>query len=302
MTRAEALRRACLDAGGALIITGHDRADVDSVLSCVLLQRLLCWWGMDAQIRLSGADKQVRRVLPQFMIDVQALCGEIDPQKSVVLADHHAPQHPCRVVACVDHHPTDFMPQYPFVWIEPCGACAYMVLRLMQEAGMPQSDEDTRLAVLALYLDSIALRSAKIAPHEAAFARSEAARLGMDIRLLEREGMGLRDMSLPAQELAMTGKKVYTFGKRTVVSTYVQTDEMTPQRLDAILDAVRDALRREGADLWVFLYHDPVAMRTVQYDLTAQGGMQVMEYSYLASRGRDVMPRIERRMRQEGSA
>ena len=302
MKKAEEFRRACLEVGAKLLLTGHDCADVDSVISCVLLQKLLRWWGIDAQICLESADRQVRRVLPRFGIDADGLCGEIREQDCVVLADHHVPQHACRVIACVDHHPTDYMPDYPFVWIEPCGACAHMALRLMREAGMPVGDEEIRLAVLALYLDTIALRSAKIMPHEAAFARSEAARLGMDINMLEREGLGLRDMTLPARELAMTGKKVYAFDGRTVISTYVQTNEMTDERLEAILEAARAALLLAGADRWVFLHHDPIAMCTTQYDLTPGGGTRVYRYDYLASRGRDVMPRVEREMRMEGGA
>jgi len=175
-----------------------------------------------------------------------------------------------------------------------------MVLHMMRQAGVPVQEEDERLAITALYLDTIALKSAKISREEAAWGEREAKRLGLDIDWLRREGMGLRDMTLPDEELAMLGKKVYLFGQRRVLSTYIQTDAMTMPRLEGILGVLREKLAGERADLWVYLVHDPVRMRSTEYDLTPDGGVRVTEYGYLASRGKDVMPRVEREMRKAG--
>ena len=108
------------------------------------------------------------------------------------------------------------------------------------------------------------------------------------------------DMRLPARELAMLGKKVYIFGTKRVLSTYVQTDAMTQEKLDAILDVLREEIVRERADLWVFLWHDPVRLRSTEVDLTPDGTVRTIPYDYLASRGRDVMPRVEHEMRKDG--
>lgn len=287
-------------ARGRLVITGHDRADVDSVASCVLMQRLFAAWGIESEIVLYAPDRQSRRVMAHFGIDAAALEGDTTPEDALILVDHHQPTCAGQVVACVDHHPTDYPPDFAFVQIGDSGACAVMVLRLMQEAGVPVTPEDERLAVTALYLDTIALKSAKISPEEAAWGEAQAARLGLDEDWLRREGMGLMDMRLPARELAMLGRKVYTFGAKRVLSTYVQTDAMTPEKLEEILAVLRGEIVRERADLWVFLWHDPVRLRSTEVDLTPDGTVRTISYDYLASRGRDVMPRVEREMRKDG--
>lgn len=288
---------------GRLVITGHDCADVDSVASCALMQRLLSVWGIPAQIVLNTrADGQARRVMPRFGVEPDSLTGEIRPEDGLILVDHHQASCPGRMLAIVDHHPTDYPPSCPFVLIEPAGACAAMVLRLMQEAGVPVSAQDERLAVTALYLDTIALRSAKIPPAEADWGRAQAARLGLDEAWLCREGMGLRDMRLPARELALLGRKVYDFGGRRVLSTYVQTDAMTQEKLGEILAVLREETLRERAALWVFLVHDPIAMRSTQYNITPDGQVRTLPYPFLASRGKDVMPQVEREMRKAGEA
>ena len=105
-------------------------------------------------------------------------------------------------------------------------------------------------------------------------------------------------MSLPPEELAMTGRKEYDFGGRRVVSTYVQTDAMTQSLLNAILKALHAQLRLSGADLWVFLVHDPLAMRSTRYDVAPDGRVTVTEYGMLASRGKTVMPEVERMLRE----
>jgi len=295
------LYKLCKDAAkiGRIVITGHDRADVDSAAGCVLMKRLLDRWSIPCSIVLHEPDKQSRRVMARFGIDAAALEGGTNETDFLILVDHHQSAHPGHVLACVDHHPTDYPPAYPFVRIEDCGACAVMALRLMQEAGVPVTQEDERLAICALYLDTIALRSAKISRDEAAWGEAQAKRLGLDEDWLRREGMGLRDMSLPDRDLALLGKKVYTFGGKRVLSTYIQTDGMTEARLDKILDILREEMEKEGADLWVYLVHDPMRMRSSEYDLLPDGSVKTIEYDYLASRGKDVMPRIERDMRKE---
>jgi len=299
--RTKILRALCADAArrGNIVITGHDRADVDSAASCVLMQRLLDSWRIPCEIVLCEPDKQSRRVMARFGVHVDALEGETRDGDQLILVDHHQSAHAGTVIACVDHHPTDYPPEYPYVQLEASGACAVMVLRLMQEAGVSVTPEDERLAITALYLDTIALKSAKITKEEAGWGERDARRLALDEDWLKREGMGLRDMSLPARELAMLGRKVYSFGERRVLSTYVQTDALTKEKLDAILGVLRGEIVREQADLWVYLHHDPVRMRSTEYDVTPDGQINVIAYDFLASRGKDVMPRVERAMRKE---
>ena len=297
--RTQRLLALCRAAAGRtrLVITGHDRADTDAALSCVLMRELLARAGIAAQIALTAPDAQAGRVLSRFGMDAGALCGDIRETDALVLCDHHRPEHAGHVVACVDHHPTDYPPDYPYTQIEAAGACAVLVLRLFEEAGLDPGARCTEMAVTALYLDTVALRSAKLPPAEGRWARETAARLHMDTAWLTREGLHLQDMSLPARELARTGEKRYDFSGKTVISTCVQTDAMTPERLCAILAEVRAALAQSGAALWVFLHHDPVAGFTMEYDLWPDGRMETLRYGFVASRGKNVMPRVERMMR-----
>jgi len=298
--RTEKLRRLlkAAEKQGRVVITGHDNPDVDSAAACVLMQRLLARMGVLSQIVLpTRADGQSRRVMPRFGVNPDDYIGQTQESDALVLVDHHQPLHPGRVIACVDHHPTDYPPDAPYVQIEPCGACAVMALRLMEEAGVPVTKEDRMLAVTALYLDTIALRSTKIPPQEAQWGRQQAAQLGLDEGWLNAEGMRLRDMNAPAEELAMLGKKTYDFDGRRVISTYVQTHGIMPEKLEEILCVIRSTLKKESADMWVFLVHDPVAGDSVEYDITPDGAVNEYRYGVLASRGKDVMPRVERMMR-----
>ena len=296
--------RAALEAGaqrGRLAITGHDAPDVDSCAACAMLAELAAFWRIPAQIVLpTRADEQARRVLPRFGLHPDEWRGALTAADALVLADHHAPLHPGQVVAVIDHHPTLCLPEALFVCIEPAGACAAMVYRLMIAAGMEPDARWEALAVTALYLDTMALRNAKIPTQEAAWARETAARLQMDTPWLEQEGLGLEDMSRPAAELARLSLKRYEFAGVRVLSSYVQTDAMTQERLGSILREVRGALLESGAALWVFLHQDPVAMRTTEFDLFADGRERRIDYDFLASRGKNVMPRVERELMAGG--
>ena len=295
--RTQTLRALLEQAKGRIVVTGHDGADVDSVISCLLVRRLLAGWNILCDIALHAPDGQVRRVMKGFGVDASALEGETKEDDCLILVDHHQSTRPGSVIACIDHHPTDYLPDYPYVQIENGGACAVMALHLMREAGVSVTPEDERLAITALYLDTIALKSTKVTKEEAAWGEREAKRLGLDEDWLRREGMGLMDMSLPAEKLAMLGRKRFAYGEKIVLSSYVQTDAMTKEKLDAILAVLREELAREQADLWVFLVHDPVQMRSMQVNVRPDGTQEMIQYDFLASRGKDVMPRVERMMR-----
>ena len=169
----------------------------------------------------------------------------------------------------------------------------------MEAAGMELTKEQRKLVVLAMYLDTIALRSSKISIDERRWAREEAARLGMDEAWLIREGMDLADMTLPPETLAMMGLKRYDFAGLSVCSTYVQTDAMTPAVLDAVLGVLRAEIVRKGVQRWVFLVHNPCLERTDRYDLFPGGGIRATHYDFLASRGKVIMPDVERQMTEE---
>ena len=132
--------RTALEAGaqrGRLAITGHDAPDVDSCAACAMLSELAAFWHIPAQIVLpTRADEQARRVLPRFGLHPDNWRGELTAADTLALVDHHAQLHPGKVVAVIDHHPTLCPPDAPFVFIEPAGACAAMVYRLMIAAGM----------------------------------------------------------------------------------------------------------------------------------------------------------------------
>lgn len=292
-----ALRRAA--AQGELVITGHDAPDVDSCLSCAMLLELARFWGIPARIALpTPPDEAAMRVLPRLGLDPAPWRGSIGGDDLLALVDHHQPLHGGRLAAVIDHHPTDYPPQAPFVFISSSGACAMMLYRLINAAGMPDEGQRfERMAVTALYLDTMALRSAKIPQEEADWAKARAAVLHMDVDWLTQEGLGLEDMGRPARELARLSLKTYDFGGARVCSSYVQTDAMTEEKLKEILAEVRAALEESGAARWVFLVQDPVRGRTEEYDLTADGETQHIGYDFLASRGKNIMPRVEREIR-----
>lgn len=285
---------------GRLVITGHDEPDTDSVASCVLMRALLSHWGVQAQIVLpTFAEAQAKRVMQRLGVDVLPMYAQTEATDQLVLVDHHSALHPGHVVICVDHHPTACRVEGEYVQIAPCGACAFQVYRLMERAGMKPEAALKRLAVAALYLDTVALRSEKISAQEAQWAREGAAHLGMDVQWLTAEGLQMDDLTQPPEALAMTGKKAYDFGGRRVVSTCVQTDAMTPALLGRILAVLRTAVQESGACLWVYLVHDPVNLRSVRYDITPDGRVAVTRYDTLVSRGKTVMPQVEQSLRQE---
>lgn len=281
--------------GSTIIVTGHDSPDVDSLVSCVLFADLCAFWHMPVRIVLpTQADEQANRVMPRFGMMPNTLRGIIAEQAPLVLVDHHVPLHGGRTIAVIDHHPTLNMPDATFVCIEPCGACALVMLRLMEEAGMKLTTEQTTLAVTALYMDTLALRSSKISRAEILWAQKQVGLLGLDEAWLTREGLDLQDTTRPLRELVLHGMKVYRFSDQLVISSYVQMNKRSKALVNRLLCAVKKELCAKCATLWVFLVHDPFSGCTDEYDVKPDGSVREVQYDRLISRGQDVMPRVEK--------
>lgn len=281
-----------------IVITGHTNPDADSLISSWLLADFLRWQGYDCRIYVAEVtEREGLRAAEHLGLDWTG-CRTLPEEDEVLfLVDHHVPAFDRPVVGCIDHHPCQERYDYPIYQNLRASSTARIIFRLMEEAGMPLTKHHRELAASSVWLDTQAMKSSKFCPEDGPWVLAETEALGLDKDWLEREGLGLMDLTLPMEELVVIGMKKYTIAGKSVWSGGLRCHPLTEDVMARAI-AVSEGMRRDnGVDLWLVLMSDPVAGRTEEADLTDSG---VVRYSYprLMSRSMDIMPRVERELNE----
>ena len=295
-----ALRDLCLGAireGDSVAVTGHDMPDCDSVISAVMLCRLLGALGVQAAVKFgTRPDPLTERDMKKLGI-FEGICFDgFDEHDALVLVDHHQTFYKNRVLACVDHHTTPPEPNFDLNLVRKASSCGRMVFDMACAVDLAD-DETERLAVYSVYLDTQSTLAPKFVKEDLPWLQESIARLGLDEGELIRAGFCLNSLSEDANDLAMYGYKKYEFnlGGRFGLSTYVQIDpdeEGWQDKIGEILALIEQKRAESGALLWVFLVNMPSVVRSDLYFIR-EGGVEKIALDRLASRSRDVVPHMK---------
>ena len=101
--------KAVLEDKNNICVIGHDNIDVDSVLSGILLARLLNFLGKKATfiiLQPVKKDETYRIIKELFDIDIKQFEAPENETRNLFLVDHYETKHLGEVVGCIDHHPT----------------------------------------------------------------------------------------------------------------------------------------------------------------------------------------------------
>ena len=277
---------------GQLVITGHDNPDADSVISAVMMKRLMDRCGVSCRIKLPTRPDNVtlRDVSTLGIWDGSAVC-QFDGDDALLLVDHHKTFYSNLVLACVDHHTTPPAPDCECAIVKKASSCGKIIFDMMRALGVDTPD-DERLALYSVYLDTQSCRSSKFNKEDAVWAEECIAKYGIDKVGIERMGFCLNSPDEPVDVIAMYAFKRYEF-HRVCASTAIQIDDD-----DAVWDGVirqsvdllRDKSAKEGYALWAFVVNKPMKTRSDIYFIYGDGNVQKLELDRLASRSKDVIP------------
>ncbi len=294
---ADEIRAAVSAHTGRILLLGHDRADADSVLSCMLMRRFLHVSGTEAAVAMPGGiDRDTPALLRALEIEMPKEAQTVlqtGASDGLILLDHNRTEHPGKVLLAIDHHPlAQSTGDYP-KWIEPAvSACALLIWRLLDGIGAADR-EATYLAVCAAYLDTFAFGSTKTAPADVEWCAAMCKKYGFDAARIAHVGLCLDDPDAPAAHLAAGGFKRYAVDGATIASTYVKTDSPERLPLDAILSCLRQRREAEGYSLWIFAVTDPVHRTTDLYRIDRTGTLRE-HYDHIVSRTKEIQPRMSR--------
>ena len=286
-----------IDAGGEIVVTGHDMPDNDSIISSVMLRELLSRLGIKSTVKFGTRPDNVtlRDQTELGNLDGISFDG-FDESDRLILVDHHVCFYKNRVIACIDHHTTPPEANFDFNFVVKASSCGRVIYDMALAAGVAD-DYLERLGIISVYLDTQSCKSPKFNQSDLPWLADGVARLGIDEKKIIKMGFCICDIADGAEVLSGYGLKRYPFGDKTGASTCVQIDIEREAEWQGVIDEIIKILvarmNTEDVFLWAFVVNKPEIARSDIYFIRPDESVRVERLDRVASRSRDVIPYVK---------
>lgn len=280
-----------------ITILSHKNPDVDSMISGVLMQKLLRSRGHDANYVIPDKtiSEESAAICLKYGIDPAEYQGEVPEDANLFLVDHHETEVPGKVIGIIDHHPTNKEIQCGFYRNRASCSTAMLIYKFGPSVFEP---EDIKRVAIANLIDTNAFSSTKTVQADAEWTKRACEENGFDYQEIYNDGLCLTDITDP-EKAATHGEKSYCYQGKNLKSSYIQVTDVDPDTLGQLIDQLRQRVTQQGLHEWVFLVQDMARFKTAKYEVTP-GDCEVKPYQYpkMVSRA-DIMAGIEKRIMEE---
>ena len=286
-----------IEAGGKIVVTGHDLPDNDSIISAVMLRYLLARLGVEAVIKFGTRPDNVTLRDQTELDNLGGITFDgFDEGDRLILVDHHVCFYNNRVIGCVDHHTTPPEANFDFNLVVKASSCGRVIYDMASAAGVAD-DYLERLGVISVYLDTQSCKSPKFNQSDLPWLADGIERLGIDEKKIIKMGFCICDIADGAEVLSGYGLKRYPFGDKLGASTCVQIDIEREDEWQGVIDEIIAILVKrmndEGVFLWAFVLNKPEIARSDIYFIRPDGSLKIERLDRVASRSRDVIPYVK---------
>lgn len=284
--------------GRYINILPHDYADVDSIISAIMLSKLLDYYNIKNRICIM--DKKVsedtKRILSNLGYDLKKfMIYNEKSNKLLFLVDHYATKHEGRVIGVIDHHFTvSNVNAQVYLYKKSC-ATAYIIYKLMEASSMIVTKEIIELLAYAMLVDTSVFKSSKTVKSEMEELEKLVTKYNLeDYSKIKDECLLLTDINnMSIDEIVQNGRKNYILNYCNVSSSYIQIKGcLEAKELDKLLDDIVKKVLTDNIDMWVFISFDMQNDKTYVYYIT-KIGIEEREFNSIVSRGSDIIPKIE---------
>ena len=284
--------------GKRIKIVGHKNPDFDSIASGIIAERFLLSNEIDARFFCEEvSDINALSALNYLGIEISSYYGKIEEDDHLFLVDHHSTEYKNFVVACIDHHPTDFEMDLPVYVNSASSSCALSIFRIAEKEGTVFDKNDVKLVLLSIYMDTRSCKSTKFIEADTEWISSVTKKYSFERELDTFEGLGycLTDTSAPVEVLSRCDLKEYVFNNKKVYVSHIQTvlTEDTEKILSKVYSYVEEVRKHLGIEVWILMLSDPKREKTFVIRFDGTGRCQE-DYDKLLSRSIDIIPAIEK--------
>lgn len=286
--------------GKDLAIIGHDNADIDSIISGIMLNKLFNYMGIKSRFLITDdiIEHKISSILLRYNINVNNYISTLK-EEYLFLVDHSKTNHNGIVIGAIDHHKHIGGFNYP-IYINSMSASTSMhVFRIMEKLKFPFSKEDVNLILLAAYTDTCSLKSSKVTDLDRKDISNLILKYDIDENILLKDGLLLRDLhEMSIEDILNNGLKKYNFGEIKFNSSYLRIGKIKDAKeveLPLILK-VRELLlnSNNNIDFWFFVFACINENKTFVINIS-DSSVETYAHQGILSRGKDIIPNLEKK-------
>ena len=275
------------------IILGHKNIDIDSIVSGILLEKLIknkykknCEFVINEDISLED-----RKICEKFSIDVDKYIRELnDLDNKIVLVDHSYRDFKDKeIVGIIDHHPKLFNNSVKDNINVNSSSTSCLIVRGNEKYF---SKDEIILAILGAYIDTASFHSTKGLESDKKWCYKMMEKYNLDEKLFYNTGLILTDIS-NLYNAAFNGMKEYKKNNLVVKSSYVQITDVSNNKnnINTMLEYVRDYFSKSNLDGYIFIVLDMDNFSSTAYNFTKDNEF-ISYYSKYTSRGTVIVPEL----------
>ena len=287
------------------IILGHQNPDVDSVLSGVLLERILNRNTKSKNFKYIIPDDEVdditKKVAKDLGINVDDYKEKnIDPEDKLILVDHYEEtRYNNPITAIFDHHPptSDYKPTLTHAYynLRSCSTTT-VLLRLLEDYII---EEDFLPILVAAIVDTVSFKSTKTNQDEVKLLKEKCEKYHVNLDDYLDIGLCLNDLD-DLNSVYLYGLKKYTLQGKKVESSYIQIKDVdgNKDKIEAIFNLLKNYIAENNIDVFMFIVHDMDKFKSTAYEIS-KDGIEKTEYDKYTSRGNVIIPDLDKKLAEQ---
>lgn len=274
-----------------ITIIGHRKADVDSLISCFLVSKLLTFKGIKNVIKFQ--DNYREDDFKYTKIDYSKIGTGLGEKDKLFLVDHSG-LYENEVVGCIEHHPILYKEVAgPNVIEKRTSSCAKLVYEIMMKEGMKETKEIIFLTVLSLYCDTLSFKlKAKVRNEDIIWAKEKIKEYNFEENYFYQAGLRTTNLHRPLIEIVNNKyKEIYITGDKLKIGSSCVIAEFLPDNkwLLKIIKLTKEELIKKDLNIWLSIFIELETNRSFVVKTYRNGNYETMYYNYIVSRGRDIL-------------
>ena len=276
-----------------MIILGHEKPDVDSVISGYLLEKLLKNRGYDVEFIIPDkyVDSETNGICMKYGLNPSKFIKDLPKEKSeYILVDHSDREVNGEIVLVLDHHPKVRGKEIEHYYNEEISSTSLLITKGNEKEF---STNDLRLSFLAAYVDTASFHSTKGRKEDEEYIKKICIDKDIDYEELYKEGLCLTEVQdIPSTSL--NGLKKYNFDNIIFESSYVQLEGTIVDKhtISEIINYLKNYyINISNVDYFVFIAHDMTKFKTDAY-VISKDNVRVINYDQYTSRGETIIPEV----------
>lgn len=280
-----------------ITILGHANPDVDSILSGYILCSYLRYkrYNVDYVIPDTEISEDVQDVLKCCGVDYFNFPAYVQPQDSLILVDHHETKFSNNILAVIDHHPTIKEFDYPIYINKPASSTTKHIYDIIElESPDYISKRLIELVLIGLAVDTCSFRSSKTIEGDEKWFYDMCKKYHLNEKKIIKLGDSITNLS-DISKATINGYKEFLYDNKLVGTSYIQTYGLESNTKALIINSIVQKVKESDFYMWVFMDVNLKSNVSKVYKIY-KDKIEVDKYDCIVSRGKDVMPKIEKEL------